>query len=520
MISNGAASVSPLWNKEMFRVLTQHSGDIISLLDREGRLLYNSPAAERISGFTAEELAGVDTFQFIHPDDQPAAAQAFQRVLATPGATVSVQYRYRTKAGGWTWMEAVANNQLDNPLVRAIVANSRDITERKEAEDQRARQDALLVHRQRLEGLGTLAGGIAHEFNNLLSALDAHVLLAREASTEPEVQGELDGAHAAVRRAANLATRLLSLARRRPSQPIKVNLGDALRSWIPLLERLLGGLVKVELATGHSSSMWVRVDPSELEQVMVNLVTNARDAMPAGGVLSLALERQAGGPGGPSSEVSVLRITDSGCGIPPEVLPRVLEPFFTTKAVGKGTGLGLPISHGIISQAGGSLWIESQEGAGTTVFVSLPIVEAPIGAVAPALPAGTCTAGVGGAKNGELLLLADDDDMVRHATGRLLRRLGWEVAEARDGIEAVACVAARPSAFAAALLDQRMPNLDGPAAVLRIAEIAPTLPVLLITGYSEAEAVGTADVLQKPFDLSVLGERLRAAIDGRRKADG
>jgi PAS domain S-box-containing protein len=506
---------APTWSEEKFRALTLHSGDIISLIDAQGRLLYNSPASERISGFSAEELAGVDTFQFIHPDDQAAVGQAFQQLLAAPGSAVTVQYRYRTKAGGWTWMEAVASNQLDNPDVRGVVVNSRDITERKRADEERGRLETQLIHRQRLESLGTLAGGIAHDFNNLLSALGAHVALAEDVSTEPEVRAELEGARAALKRASDLTRQLLGLARRQPTSPVTLDLGAALQRVRPLLERLLGGQIRIGLSA-PADPAWIRIDPSQLEQVLVNLSTNARDAMPEGGHLQLELTTTMPRPGETAAGSALLRVMDDGGGIPPEVLGRAFEPFFTTKPLGRGTGLGLAVSHGIVTQAGGTIRLESAPDAGTTALLSFPLVTAPTpgaGAVAP--PA----AGTSVARPGERLLLADDDDLVRTATRRLLARLGWLVDEACDGQEAVERVSAAPRAYAAVVLDVRMPRLGGPAAAQHLARVAPGLPVIFISGYAE-EADRLEEVLQKPFEAAELGARLRTLIDRRASPPG
>jgi PAS domain S-box-containing protein len=508
------ASPSQPWTAEKVRALLLHSADIVSLLDAEGRLLFNSAAAERISGFSVDDLEGVDTFQFIHPEDQPAVAEAYQQVLARPGAVMTVQYRYRTKAGGWTWMEAVASNRLDDPEVRGVVANSRDISERKRAEEERDRLEAQLVHRQRLESLGTLAGGIAHDFNNLLSGLSAHVELAAAASTEPEVRAELDEARAVLVRAAAITRQLLGLARRQAASPVTFDLAEALARLGPLLQRLLGGRVGVELAR-PPGPLWVRLDPAQLEQVVVNLATNARDAMPDGGRLRLEARAVPPEAGEAAAAVALLEVADDGCGIAPEHLPRVLEPFFTTKEVGRGTGLGLSVTHGIVTQAGGTIRLDSRPGEGTTVRIRLPLAAPPAAADAAAGRRAVATR----ARPGERVLLADDDDQVRRATGRMLRWLGWDVDEARDGEEAVEAVRAAPGAHAAAVLDLRMPRLGGLEAAERLAELAPDLPMVLVTGYAEG-VEGRDDVLVKPYDAATLGERLREAIDRRLPARG
>jgi PAS domain S-box-containing protein len=495
------------WTEAKFRVLTLNSADIVSVLDAQGHLLYNSPAAERISGFSAEELAGVDTFQLIHPDDREEVSRAFSQVLAVPGGVVTVQYRYRRKSGGWTWMEAVASNQLDNPEVRGVVANSRDISDRKHAEEKRARMEAQLTHRQRLESLGTLVGGIAHEFNNLLSVLQSHVDLAAEATQEKSVQEELASAQGAIQRAAALTRQLLGFARLQPIHPTTVDVGDVLERLRPVVERLLGGQIEVQLSL-PAEPCWIRIDPSHLQQILVNLATNARDAMHAGGHLLLELTSAPAGPNEPRTGVASLRVADDGTGMAPEVLARAFEPFFTTKAPGSGTGLGLAVTHGIVTQAGGTIQLESHVGAGTTAVLRFPLVAAPAPDTSEAQ-----RSTLSRARPGERILLADDDDLVRRATLRLLARRGWEVDEARDGQEAVEMVASTPHGYAAAVLDVRMPRLGGPAAEQRLAEIAPGLAVVLISGYTEQ--TGLKAVLYKPFGENELAVRVRSAIDAK-----
>ncbi len=498
-----------VWTEEMVRALTEHATDITSLVDAQGRLIYNSAAAQRISGYSPEELAGVDTFEYIHPDDRDRVSAGFAQMAATPGSVVTVEYRYRRKSGGWTWMEAVAANHLDNPAVRGVVANSRDISERKRSEEERQAREEQQLHRQRLEALGTLAGGIAHDFNNLLSAISMHVALAAMNTTDAAVQSELVGAETAVKRAADLTRQLLGFAHRQPTRPQTLDLGQTLEHLRPLLERILGGQISVALSA-PDTPLWVSIDPAQLEQVVVNLATNARDAMPNGGRLQLAVEMLPSQEGGEREPAVALRVRDDGVGIPPEVLPRVFEPFFTTKELGQGTGLGLAVSHGIVTQAGGSIRLESTLGAGTTVLVLLRQARQPSQATenTPIEPTGR-------AQPGERVLLADDDDLVRSVTRRMLARLGWQVDEARDGLEAVVRLTASPETYSAAVFDLRMPRMGGEEAARQVHSIQPELPILFISGYSAGTA-SAADVVQKPFDGRTLGGKLRRAIDGGR----
>lgn len=494
---------TPAWTEAKVRALTEHSGDIISLLDAEGRLIYNSPAAQRISGFSPEELEGLDTFELIHPDDRQHVADVYGSVVAVPGSTATIEYRYRQKAGGWTWMEAVATNQLDNPDVRGIVANSRDISERKYAEKARQLLEGQLLHRQRLESLGTLAGGIAHDFNNLLSAISLHVALAWMATDDEAVRSELAGAEAAVKHAADLTRQLLGFAHRQPVNPVTLELGQALERLRPMLDRLLGGRVVVELELPETP-LWVKLDPAQLEQVVVNLATNARDAMPQGGRVQLSLRHQPADGDGPA--VALLHVCDQGTGIDPEILPKVFEPFFTTKELGRGTGLGLAVSHGIVTQAGGTIELHSALGQGTTVAVRLPLTDP------GPLPVRTPAEQAGAALPGERVLLADDDDFVRGVTRRMLTKLGWQVDEVTDGLEAVVRIASSPTLYKVAVFDLRMPRMGGEEAARQVRSIAPTLPIVFVSGYVD-DGIPLADVVHKPFDGPALGGRLRRAID-------
>ncbi len=508
-MSDESAPVAPHWSEAMFRALTEHSGDIVSLLDGQGRLVYNSPAAERISGFSTAELAGIDTFDLFHPEDRARVQAEFVRILATPGATATVEYRYRRKEGGWTWMEAIASNQLENPDVRGVVTNSRDISERKLQQAEQHLVEEQQLHRQRLESLGTLAGGIAHDFNNLLSAIGMHVALAAATTRDESIRADLASAEAAVRRAAELTRQLLGFARRQPARPLTLDLRQALQRLGPLIERLLGGTIAVSLRVPEGP-VWVGVDPAQLEQVLVNLATNARDAMPHGGHLQLGMTLEPTGTGRDSRPSVLISVVDDGEGIPAEVLPRVFEPFYTTKELGRGTGLGLAVSHGIITQSGGSIWLESSPGAGTAVYIRLPQANPPVleASSAPVEP-------MGSARPGERVLLADDDELVRRVTARMLQRMGWQVDEAGDGFAALERLVNAPAAYSAAIFDLRMPRLGGQEAAQRALAIDPNLPVLFISGYADG-APSRSDILQKPFNGPELGRRLRAAIDQAR----
>jgi CheY-like chemotaxis protein len=240
----------------------------------------------------------------------------------------------------------------------------------------------------------------------------------------------------------------------------------------------------------------------------VNLATNARDAMPNGGCVSLSLAPCPAEQIRDGQPQALLQVRDDGMGIAPEILPRVFEPFFTTKELGRGTGLGLAVSHGIVVQAGGQISLQSVPGKGTTVSVQLPLTEpAPQPQLTPEEQAGS-------ARPGERVLLADDDDFVRVVTKRMLAKLGWQVDDVRDGLEAVVRMAASPALYAAAVFDLRMPRMGGEEAAQQVRALAPGLPIIFISGYVDEE-LPLERVVQKPFDGPALGGHLRRAIDAK-----
>jgi PAS domain S-box-containing protein len=501
------------WSEALFQALTRHSGDIISLLDSEGRLLFNSAAAERISGFALEELAGVDTFQFIHPDDREAVGRAFREVLAAPGASVTVQYRYRHKSGGWTWMEAVASNHLDDPEICGVVTNSRDVGERRAMEARLARA--------KVEGLGRLVGGVAHDFNNLLVGIVGAADLARS---------ELPAGHAALEplrtvvdasnRAAALCRQLLALAGRAQPSLGPVPLDALLGETADLLGISAGRrlVLRREVAPGLPA---VLGDAGQLRQLLLNLVVNAAEASEGGGQVTLRADRVEAdralldtfrlGEGLAPGWWIRLKVTDDGSGMTPQVLARVFDPFFTTKE--EGRGLGLAETLGIVRRHRGCVRVESAPGRGTTFTILLPPAEG-----TPVSPSPWVRDG--GWRGQGLALVVDDEELVRRVARRMLERAGFRVEEACDGVAGAEAVEREPGRYAVVLLDLTMPRLDGAGALARIRKAAPGLPVVLASGHAREErrasleALGVSAFLEKPFDATTFGAAIERACQG------
>ena len=624
-----SAELSP----ERLRALLDYSWDILSLLDREGHLLYNSPAAQRLHGFTAEEMAERNTFDFIHPEDRGRVGEAMGASLAHPGRPVWVQYRYARKEGGWMWMEAVAVNLLDQPEVRAIVANSRDISDRVEAQtavlalrESEARYRALFTHMtqgfalcrmdfqgatpvdwtylevnpafsaltglegvvgrkvsevipgireadpelferygrvvrtgipaqfetyvsalrmwfsiavyrpmadhfvavfevidarkqaeearlqlerqlhrtQKMESLGSLAGGMAHDMNNVLGSILGLASLHEELEPEGSPARKAFATIAkACQRGGGLVRRLLDFARQDLSEVKVVDLNSLIQEEAALLERTTLAQVRCVLDLDPGLRP-IQGDASALTHALMNLCVNAVDAMPEGGTLTLRTRNE-------GTEGVEVQVVDTGQGMPREVLDKALDPFFTTKPQGKGTGLGLALVYGAMKAHQGTVALRSEPGRGTTVTLRFP---------ACPVPTEEDRAREGeGSRPGDrslAVLLVDDDELIQAAMESMIERLGHRPVVVPSGEAALAQVEAglQPDVV---ILDLNMPGLGGAGTLPRLRSLLPEVPVLLATGRSDQRAMDLVQahpgvsLLSKPFTLTELSAQLEAA---------
>ena len=381
---------------------------------------------------------------------------------------------------------------------RCMVSIVRDVTEARKVE-------RLLVESQKLEAIGTLAGGVAHDFNNILTVILSCAQLAQgEAPEGASVRADLQTIMEASTRAAALTRQLLSFARRQVVLPRKVDVNQVVRQTLTLLARVIPANIQLKTALAEPLPP-VLVDPGQLEQVLMNLAVNARDAMPEGGHLTISTAQV-------GSDL-VLELRDTGTGIPRELQSRIFEPFFTSKGPGKGTGLGLATSYGIIRQAGGRLEFESQPGQGTRFRVVLPCLSGD--EAIPDAPADREGRSRGGS---ESVLLVEDEPLVRASTARMLRGLGYRVLEAKDGREALAIARGALTPVAVLVTDVMMPDQGGRALATQLTKERPALRVLFVSGYSEADATIAAlregaGFLAKPFQQEDLAAALRAVLD-------
>jgi hypothetical protein len=360
-----------------FRALVEHSYDAVTLLDEQFRVLYDSRSIESVCGYTPEERLGQPVDRLLHPDDRPSVMAGLVDIMTTtkPG---TFEYRFQHKNGDWRWGEAVAVCHLADPAIQAIVINHRDVSERKRAEAALRHSEEQLRQAQKMEAVGRLAGGIAHDFNNVLTAIFGYTeLLIDEFREDDPRRADVVEIRKSAERAAALTRQLLAFSRKQVMQPRLLNLNEVIRAVEKLLSRLAGDDVLLELQLAPDL-VTVRADPGQVEQVLMNLVANARDAMPEGGGLRLSTRNEHTGPASAArpglapASYAVLSVADTGTGVPAAVRDQIFEPFFTTKEQGKGTGLGLATVYGIVKQSGGGIYIESEEGQGTTFLVYLP----------------------------------------------------------------------------------------------------------------------------------------------------
>lgn len=505
-------------SEERFRALAENSSDAFALLSPTGQILYAGPSTQRVTGYPIEDFAGRNSYDFVHPDDH-AESQARQAwVLAEPGRRQNNTFRMRFADGAWHWVECHTVNLLHVPSVQALVVNYRDITERRGLEEQ-VRQT------QKMEAIGRLAGGIAHDFNNLLTVISgqSELLLRRLPAASPESE-KVAHIIAASKRAAGLTGQLLSFSRRQSFQTQILDLNPLLREIASLLRRLIGENIEflIELEPGLPR---LRADPSQIEQVVMNLVLNARDALPRGGRIRLGARagaRPEGADGAPGLELTV---SDNGIGMDAAVQARLFEPFFTTKEVGQGTGLGLSTVYGIVRQLGGKLEVKSAPGAGSTFQILLPGLSESEAASMPAPPRSTAPAvpAISGAESTRTILWVEDQPEVLSLILDSLREAGYRVLAADTPAAALRLAESPDTRIDLLLSDLQMPGMDGRELARRLRRQRPDLPVLLVSGYDPPAAAAeepddSFGFLQKPFSPAGLLQAIQAVLPRGRAA--
>ena len=508
--------------RKLLQDVFQSMGEGLAVIGPDLRIRLANPAYAALAGVDDTALAGLTCFEATRceqrPCDNPACGCPVRETFAT-GAPAVASHAHASR-GRETIETEVRSYPIREPSgeVTAVIEIVRDISEGKRAEEAEIALRRQLEQAQKMEAVGRLAGGIAHDFNNLLTVILGRTNIALgAASTEDALRVELEEIQTAAERAAALTNQLLVFSRKQILQPRVVDLSEVVEGVGKMLRRLIGEDIEVVTVLSRDLPA-VRVDPGQMEQVILNLGVNARDAMPHGGRLTIETadvlldedyaSRHTGvAPG----RYVMLAISDTGTGMDSETTARIFDPFFTTKEAGKGTGLGLSVVHGIVQQSGGSIWVYSEKGEGTTFKIYLP--PAPeraasrLAAIPELVPRGD-----------ETILLVEDEAAVRRLAATVLRSNGYTVLEASSGDEALSLLSTTAGRIHLLLTDFVMPRMTGRELAERVSAVSPEIRVLYMSGYTDTgfedrAMLGPSDFLQKPFTRVALSQWVREVLD-------
>jgi PAS domain S-box-containing protein len=489
----------------------------VELPTPSGRWIYLSPQLEEMLGFKPSEwTSDFENFvKAIHPDDRERVSS--ERAASSKGR-IALEYRLIAKDERTVWVhdEAVVVRDLSGkPIyVQGYIV---DISAEQAAEEERARLEAQLLHSQKMEAVGRLAGGIAHDFNNLLTAITGYTeLIASELDPSSSLARDAEEIRRAAEQAAAMTQQLLAFSRRQVLQPTLLNVSEVVDRMEKMLKRLIGEDIRLINELDHDLPT-VRSDRGQIEQVIMNLIVNSRDAMPNGGSIRIttsAVEMSTAA----AAKLSItpgayvkLTVSDTGSGIDAETISHIFEPFFTTKEQGKGTGLGLATVHGIVEQSGGTIEISSTVDEGSSFSVYLPVESAEPGVEEKILS-------LGDVHGSETLMLVEDEDMVRQLVSRILKELGYQVYEAANGEDALTLSESLEQKIDLLLTDVVMPGMSGRELAEHLVEARPTTRVLFMSGYTEEAIVhhgvsgGNTEFIGKPFTPQELAQKIRSVL--------
>ncbi len=522
--------------------------DMLCIAGFDGYFKRLNPAWEQTLGFAPEELLARPYIEFVHPEDRLRTVAEAQK-LTTGVHTISFENRYLSKDGSYKWLLWNATPTLDRQLIYAI---ARDVTDRKSAEEEiwklnqelerrvverttqleraykelqdqiavRKRAEEQFLQAQKMEAVGRLAGGIAHDFNNLLTIISGYSqVLSERVATDPTLRGYVTEISKAADRAAALTRQLLAFSRQQVLAPQVLDLNAVVTNIEKMLRRTIGEDIDLTAIPGPGLGM-VKADPVQIEQVIMNLVVNARDAMPKGGRLTIetanveldeayARNHVAVTPG----QYVMLAVSDTGQGMDAQTQARIFEPFFTTKEKGKGTGLGLATVYGIVKQSGGNIWVYSEPGQGAAFKVYLPRVQEAVTGAEPA------PAHAAHPRGTETVLLVEDEVSLRSMIRGVLESNGYRVLDARNGEDALVVSQQHRGPIHLLLTDVVMPQMGGRDLADHLAPLYREMKVLYMSGYTDDAIVhhgvlnpGTA-FLQKPFTPAALARKVREVLD-------
>ncbi|MEI6669822.1 MAG: PAS domain S-box protein [Acidobacteriota bacterium] len=504
-------------SESRFRALVEQAGDLFELVDLDGRLLDVNSTACRLLGYTRDELLTMAAADLDPQFDGQRFATAMAAIPARESVTFEAQRR--RKDGSVFPVEVKASSvQIGGaPRVLSLV---RDITERKNAETEHRRLQTQLNQVQKMESVGRLSGGVAHDFNNMLAVILGHVeIVLNKMDAADPTRNDLLEIQSAAQHSANLTSQLLAFARKQTTAPRVLNVNDTIAKMLKMLQRLIGE--DITLVWSPASHVWpVRFDPTQIDQILANLCVNARDAIDGVGTITIETRNTVldqeycrAHPGAVPGSYATLTVSDTGYGMAPEVLDHVFEPFFTTKGLGRGTGLGLATVYGIVKQNEGWVTVESAPNKGTTFMVCLPRFTG----VVPDVAASAAADAPRG--HGETVLLVEDEPALLVLGETMLRRLGYTVLTADSPREAIRIAENHEGSVDLLVTDVVMPEMHGRALADKIAAIRPDARHLFVSGYT-ADVIANRGVLdqsvhflQKPFSLQELGAKVRQALD-------
>jgi two-component system cell cycle sensor histidine kinase/response regulator CckA len=511
-VTDSRAATQALMSAEArYRSLVERMPDVMWTAVDGKDLSFITPNIEAVSGYAVDELleGGLTLWTSrVHADDREHVVAAMHTSGARP---FDVEHRWQRKDGRWIWLRSRAIATYEREGALCLDGMFSDVTEKKQLEEG-------LRHAQKMEAIGQLTGGIAHDFNNILAAIlaNSHFLLDELAESDPR-RADAEEIKVAAERAAALTKQLLAFSRRQMLEPSIVDLNATVAGLETMLRRLIGEHIEFDIVPGAELGS-VRIDAGQLEQVVMNLVVNARDAMPGGGRLTIEtanveLSDLCAGAQGPTEQCQyvMLSVRDTGCGMDAETKRRIFEPFFTTKPPGKGTGLGLSTCYGIVKQSGGSIWAYSDLGRGSVFKICLP-------RVAGCPESGKKRAPRAEVPGNETILLVEDDERVRTAVQRMLETRGYRVLAASNGAHAIELARSQRGQIQLVLSDVVMPGASGPEVVEQLQREG-ALRSLYMSGYSDhAVLKGGASrsevhLIQKPFSPEALVKKIREVID-------
>lgn len=507
---------SEIKQKEMISNIS----DVIAILDRDGTVTYNSPNVERWFGWRPEDLMGTDIWTMIHPDDATFIQKEFSVVLDHDYLSKTMEYRYKCKDGHYKPIELTVVNLTNDSIINGLLINYHDITERKAEEQEKLKLQDMLAQTQKIESIGRLAGGVAHDFNNMLSIIMGNAELTLDSIPDSDpLKENIQEIISAGQRSTSVVRQLLAFARKQTISPIIINLNDIIADILKMLRRLIGE--DIYLFWKPSADVWpVKMDPSQIDQLLANLAVNARDAIKDVGKVTIETaniqfdsaycETHDGFRPG---DFVMLTVSDDGCGMDKVTQAHIFEPFFTTKGVGQGTGLGLSTVYGIVTQNNGFINVYSEPGQGSTFRVYIPRcqlteINTDKKAIEPTPPTGV-----------ETVLLVEDEQSILKLGRAMLGRLGYTVLAANSPDEAIRLAEEHDGEIQLVMTDVVMPGMNGRDLANQLLARHKNLKCLFMSGYTAnvIEHHGVLDegvhFIQKPFTKKDLAIKVRETLD-------